>query len=89
MCYNEDGKPVNGKFSTHYQNGIVEREGFAVKGKPYGEMKVHNTKGEVVLISNFKKGKPHGLMLHYSHGRLMRTEKYRNGKFVREIKVKK
>lgn len=86
-CYTEKGDLCDGAFVSYYENGVKEREGFCVRGKPEGEFKVYQKNGKLTLILNFKNGLPEGNTYHYGeNGSITLTELYKNGKFVKEVK---
>jgi antitoxin component YwqK of YwqJK toxin-antitoxin module len=83
----EDGKPINGFHTTYYENGIVERAGKYINGKPDGEHRLYNPNGKLAMSVNFKNGKPDGEIKHYGeNGKVSSTEVYKNGFFLSELK---
>jgi antitoxin component YwqK of YwqJK toxin-antitoxin module len=82
----EDGKPINGFYTTYHENGSLERAGKYINGKPDGEHRVYSTDGKLITTVNFKNGKPDGEMKYYNNGKVSLTEVYKNGFFLSEIK---
>ena len=89
FCYNEDGNPNNGNFIVRTENGGIEREGKCVSGKPEGELRVY-ADSSLKILANYKNGKPDGLTHYYNcKGQDSLTELYKDGVFVKAVKVKK
>jgi antitoxin component YwqK of YwqJK toxin-antitoxin module len=86
LCYNENGKPANGNFAI-YEDGQIERECKCIDGKPEGELKVYDQNNCLIMLVNFKEGKPDGLSTRYTYNeKLYSVELYENGEFVKDIK---
>jgi antitoxin component YwqK of YwqJK toxin-antitoxin module len=83
MYYDENGKPIEGKFTFYHDNGIKEREGFCKKGKPEGIVTLFNNKGDVIMTADHKDGKPHGNQTYYTTNGSSREQKvYKDGVYV-------
>ncbi|MES2514935.1 MAG: hypothetical protein V4580_12355 [Bacteroidota bacterium] len=89
IYYNRSGKKINGEFVIYIEGQKnAERSGRCINGKPEGELKVYNAKGDVTMLINFKDGLPDGEMYHYVNNALRLTEVYSKGVFVTEISNK-
>ncbi|MBL7913296.1 MAG: hypothetical protein JNJ41_19695 [Bacteroidia bacterium] len=82
MCYDPSGNPSEGNFVFYNKDGSKEREGKCINGKPEGELKLY-INNKIVMLVNFKDGKPHGMTYHYDGNEIISLmEEYNNGSFV-------
>jgi antitoxin component YwqK of YwqJK toxin-antitoxin module len=81
----EDGKLINGFYTTYHENGIVERAGKYINGKPDGEHRLYGRDGKLAMSVSYKNGRPDGELKHYDNsGKAYSTEVYKNGFFLSE-----
>ncbi len=89
FAYDENGNPLNGTVITMLNNSESYRKGTYINGRPEGEMKVYSD-NSIKLLANFTNGKPDGLVHHYNtHEQDSLIETYKDGKYIKESKLKK
>jgi antitoxin component YwqK of YwqJK toxin-antitoxin module len=89
FAFDENGNPLNGTVVTSLNNSGSYRKGTYINGKPEGEMKVYSD-SSIKLLANFTNGRPDGLVHHYdTQEQDSLIETYKEGRFIKEIKLKK
>jgi|ERR1700739_1877284 len=91
LCFTENGKLVNGYFSSYDQDGRLRKECICINGKPEGEMRIYNYGDDCLSqLVNFKDGKPDGLTYYYGYAEKPTSiQIYKNGVFVKNESVVK
>jgi antitoxin component YwqK of YwqJK toxin-antitoxin module len=85
LYYNIAGKKMNGAFVIYEHGNKAERTGTCINGKPEGELKVYDWKGNVCVLVNFKNGQPDGNTYYYTNSKLTLTEVYCKGVYLAEF----
>lgn len=88
VCYDEKGFPSNGKFTMSDISGKITHEGQCVNGLLEGIMIVYSPNGDKSMEVNFRDGKPNGLTHYFHKGKKYKTETYKDGVFVSEVRLK-
>lgn len=79
---------LQGEFTAVYNNKNLKEKGEYYYGRKNKTWRSWNKNGELIEISNWKKGIKHGMFITYKNGEIIDKNKYRNNKLIPEKEIK-